>query len=103
MSLIGTWNLEVATPFFGTRPATLVLSETGGTVNGSINSQLGECRLQDLSITGDRFTSTVSLEVKGKTYNATVKGGAAGGRINGEIKVDMFLAPTVRYTGSRAR
>lgn len=102
MSLIGTWNLEVATPFFGTRPATLVFGGTGGTITGSINSQLGECPLQALSVKGDGFTSKVSLEVKGKTYHATVTGKAAGDQINGEIKVNMFLAPTVRYTGTRA-
>jgi hypothetical protein len=102
MSLIGTWNLEVATPFFGTHPATLVFRQEGGGVTGSINSQLGERPLENLSVTDDGFTSKVSLEVKGKLYDATMTGEAAGNQINGEIKVNMFFAPTVRYTGTRA-
>ncbi|HZI17451.1 MAG TPA: hypothetical protein VEY09_02560 [Pyrinomonadaceae bacterium] len=102
MSLIGTWNIEVATPFFGTHPATLVFREQGGLVSGSINSQLGERPLESLAVAGDSFTSTVSLEVKGKMYDAKMTGQAAGDRIDGEIKVNMFLAPTVRYTGTRA-
>jgi hypothetical protein len=102
MSLIGTWNLEVATGFFGTHPATLVFREDSGGVTGSINSQLGERPLEDLSVTPDGFTSKVSLEVKGKLYDAEMTGAVSGDAIDGEIKVNFFMAPTVRYTGTRA-
>lgn len=102
MNLIGTWSLEVATGFFGTHPATLVFHENGGGVSGSIRSQLGERPLEDLSVTPEGFTSKVSLEVKGKMYDAAMTGEVSGDTIEGEIKVNFFMAPTVRYTGTRA-
>jgi hypothetical protein len=101
MSLIGTWAIEVATGFFGTHPATLVFREQAGFVTGSILSQLGERPLEDLSTTPDGFTSQVSLEVKGKLYDAVMTGQTEGDHIEGEIKVNLFFAPTVRYTGTR--
>jgi len=101
MSLIGTWAIEVSTGFFGTHPANLIFREEGGAVTGSITSQLGERPLEGLSVTPDGFASNVSLEVKGKLYEARMTGQAAGDRIEGEIKVNLFFAPTVRYAGTR--
>jgi hypothetical protein len=102
MRLIGTWNVEVATGFFGTHPATLVFREAGAGLSGSINSRLGERPLEDLSVTPEGFASKVSLEVKGKVYDARMTGLVSGDEISGEIKVNMPLAPTVRYNGTRA-
>jgi hypothetical protein len=102
MSLIGTWQIEVATGIFGTHPATLIFREQGGFVTGSINSQLGERPLEDLAVAPDGFTSKVSLEVKGKLYDARMTGRADGDRIEGEIKVNLFVAPTVNFAGTRA-
>lgn len=101
MSLIGTWNLEVATGFFGTHPATLIFHDEGGSVEGSIDSKVGQRPLEELSVVGDSFTAKLSLEVNGKFYDGQMTGRGEGDRIEGQIKVNMIFAPTVRYTGTR--
>ncbi|HJQ32860.1 MAG TPA: hypothetical protein VJ866_11800 [Pyrinomonadaceae bacterium] len=101
MNLVGTWNLEVATPF-GKHPATLYFESTGGALSGHINSRLGDAPLEGLTVTHDGFDAKVSMEVQGKSYQANIAGQVDDDAINGTIKVDMAIAPTMRYTGTRA-
>ena len=101
MNLVGTWNLEVATPF-GKQPATLRFEGTGGALSGSIDSKLGNVPLEGLTVTHDGFDATVQMEVQGKSYQANIAGQVDDDAINGTIKVNMAIAPTMRYTGTRA-
>lgn len=101
MNLVGTWNLEVATPF-GKQPATLYFESTGGALSGHINSRLGDAPLEALTVTHDGFDATVVMEVQGKSYQASIAGQVADDEINGTIKVKMPLAPAIRYSGARA-
>ncbi len=101
MNLVGTWNLEVATPF-GTHPATLYFESTGGALSGHINSRLGDAPLEGLTVTHDGFDATVQMEVQGKSYQANITGQVDDDDINGTIKVKMAIAPTIRYNGTRA-
>ena len=101
MNLVGTWNLEVATPF-GRHPATLYFESTGGALSGHINSRLGDAPLEALTVTHDGFDATVVMEVQGKSYQASINGQVEDDSINGTIKVRMPIAPPIRYTGTRA-
>lgn len=101
MNLVGTWNLEVATPF-GKHPATLTFEAAGGALSGRIDSRLGVAPLEGLTTEGDGFEATVALEFQGKPYAATIKGQVAEDSINGSIKVKLPIAPPIRYTGTRA-
>jgi hypothetical protein len=102
MNLVGTWNLEVATPF-GKHPATLVFEGTGGALNGHINSRLGDAPLGELSVGDDNsFNATVSLDFQGKPYDANISGRVDGDEIGGIIKVKIAIAPPIKYTGTRA-
>ena len=101
MNLVGTWNLEVATPF-GKHPATLYFESTGGALSGHINSRLGDAPLEALTVTHDGFDATVSVEVQGKPYQASIAGQVEDDSINGTIKVKLPIAPPIRYTGTRA-
>jgi hypothetical protein len=101
MNMVGSWNLQVATPF-GTHPATLVFEGTGGALNGRINSRLGDAPLENLSVTHDSFEATVALEVQGRPYQANINGRIENDLINGTIKVKLPIAPPIKYTGTRA-
>ncbi len=101
MNLVGTWNLEVATPF-GKHPATLSFESTGGALSGHINSRLGDAPLEGLSVTHDGFDATVEMEFQGKPFRANIAGQVEDDSINGTIKVKLAIAPTIRYTGTRA-
>ncbi|HWS88221.1 MAG TPA: hypothetical protein VN282_14720 [Pyrinomonadaceae bacterium] len=102
MNLVGTWNLEVATPF-GKHPATLVFQGTGGALSAHISSRLGDAPLESLTVTHDGFDARVTMEFQGKPYNASIKGQVEShNAINGTIKVSLPIAPPIRYTGTRA-
>ena len=102
MNLVGTWNLEVATPF-GKHPATLVFEGTGGALSAHISSRLGDAPLESLTVTHDGFDARVTMEFQGKPYNASIKGQVENNdQLNGTIKVAFPLAPTINYTGTRA-
>jgi hypothetical protein len=101
MNLVGSWNLQVATPF-GTHPATLVFEGTGGALNGHIISRLGDAALDNLTVTHDSFEATVSLDFQGRGYEANINGRVEEDQLNGIIKVKLPIAPPIKYTGSRA-
>ncbi len=102
MNLVGTWNLEVATPF-GKHPATLVFEGTGGALTAHIVSRLGDAPLDNLTVTHDGFDARVTMEFQGKPYSASIKGQVQNNdNLNGTIKVNLPIAPPVRYTGTRA-
>ena len=101
MNLVGTWDIEVATPF-GKQPATLKFEGTGGALSGSLDSRLGNSQLEGLTVTHDGFDATVSVDFQGKSYGAAIKGQVADDSINGTIKVKLAIAPTINYTGTRA-
>jgi hypothetical protein len=97
----GTWNLEVATPF-GKHTATLFIERAGGAFSGNIESRLGSLSLTDISETPDGFAARAAYPFQGKTYSADIAGRVEGDQINGTIKVAHPIAPTVRFTGTRA-
>jgi hypothetical protein len=101
MNLIGTWNLQVATPF-GTHPATLVFKGTGGALSAEIDSRLGKAALEGLTVTHNGFDATVSMDFQGKPYAASITGQVEDDSINGTIKVKLPIAPPIKYTGTRA-
>ena len=101
MNLVGTWNLEVATPF-GKHPATLVFEGTGGALSAHIVSRLGDAPLESLTVTHDGFDANVNVDFQGKSYGATIKGQVEDDSINGTIKVKLAIAPTINYSGTRA-
>ena len=96
----GRWEIEVSTPF-GSHPATLTIERSGDAFAGRIDSRLGAAPLGDVTPTPDGFEATVSLELQGRTYDARVTASLDGERIEGRIKVNIPLAPTARFTGSR--
>jgi hypothetical protein len=102
MNLVGTWNLEVATPF-GKHPATLIFEGTGGALSAHISSRLGDAPLEGLTVTHDGFDARVQMEFQGKSYDAGITGQVENNdSLNGTIKVKLAIAPTIRYTGTRA-
>jgi len=95
--LFGTWELQVKTPF-GQHPATLDLRPDN---TGSISSKLGDVSLQDLQTAADSFTAGVAYPYQGRTFNAKITGHVEGHSLNGQINVDMPIAPALKFTGEK--
>jgi hypothetical protein len=102
MNLVGTWNIEVATPF-GKQPATLVFEGTGGALTAHITSKLGDAPLESLTVTHDGFDARVTMDFQGKPYAAAIKGQVENNdALSGTIKVNLPIAPTIKFSGTRA-
>ncbi|HEX8473158.1 MAG TPA: hypothetical protein VF666_03940 [Pyrinomonadaceae bacterium] len=100
--MVGTWNLEVMTPF-GKHPATLTFERNGdGSMRGRIASQMGNVPLSNITSDEQSFDADVSLDFQGRTFDARIAGQVANKQLDGTIKVNMPGAPMIRYTGTRA-
>lgn len=102
-ALLGTWDLDVKTPF-GQHPATLTLARgAGGEVSGSIKSQLGDGELSQTRVEGENVSAVVTLSLQGRTFDAQVSASVEGARMTGSIKVSNLPipAPALKFTGTK--
>lgn len=100
--MVGTWQLEIMTPF-GKQAATLTFARSGdGVLNGHISSPMGSVPLTGITSDERSFNAQASLNFQGRTFDAQIAGQAEGNQLDGTIKVNIPIAPTIRYTGTRA-
>jgi autotransporter translocation and assembly factor TamB len=70
----GNWKASLETPN-GSMEFTYVLKADGNTVTGTIQSQIGDMKIDEGKIDGDKISFSVTVENMGKiSYNGTVKG-----------------------------
>ena len=99
--LLGVWGLEVKTPF-GQQPATLTLRRAeDGAASGDIDSKLGRVELLSVELAADRFDATATHQFQGKGYDARVSAEVSGGQMSGTIKVNLPIAPPLKFTGTK--
>jgi zinc protease len=100
-ALLGVWNLDVQTPF-GQHPAALTLRrDADGTATGDVTSKLGRVGLSDITLAADSFEATARHNFQGKDYTAGVSGRLEGAQLIGTIKVNLPIAPPLKFTGTR--
>ena len=101
-ALLGVWNLEVDTRFFGKRPATLTLQrDAAGTAAADITSQLGRIELSGVTLAADGFEAGAAHNFQGTEYTANLSARLEGAQMTGTIKVNHPLAPAIKFTGTR--
>jgi hypothetical protein len=101
-ALLGVWNLDVDTLFFGKRPATLTLRrESDGAASADITSQIGRVELGDVTLAADGFEATAQHNFQGTNYTANISARLEGAQMAGTIKVNHPLAPRIKFTGTR--
>ena len=95
----GTWELSVDTPQ-GRQPATLVLSQSGTSVSGTISNPLvGSSDVNSGAVAGSRLTFTVSLNIQGQLVEATVEATVDGNAMEGTMTLSGQGA--LSFTGTR--
>ncbi|HLL77643.1 MAG TPA: pitrilysin family protein [Pyrinomonadaceae bacterium] len=100
-SLLGVWNLDVQTPF-GQHPATLTLQrDADGTATGDVTSRLGRVELSGVSLSAEGFEASAAHNFQGREYTARVSGRLEGEQLAGTIKVNLPIAPPLKFTGTR--
>ncbi|HUP05314.1 MAG TPA: hypothetical protein VMU19_15055 [Bryobacteraceae bacterium] len=69
----GNWKASIDTPN-GAMEFTYVLKADGNTVTGTMQSQMGEMKIEEGKLDGDKISFAVNIEQMGKlTYSGTVK------------------------------
>jgi hypothetical protein len=96
-SLNGTWNitLSLSDQVF---PGTLVLRHQGGSVSGSLQTQVGTSEFSSGAVSGDAFSITATASIQGQSIPITIEGAVKGDSISGTLKSSYG---TATFTGSR--
>jgi hypothetical protein len=89
MSVAGTWKLVMSTPI-GERKATLTLSESGGSLTGTLmNDEGARTDIRDGQASGDSLSfqadvkspMPLTLEFKGKVAGDSISGNVSAGGV----------------------
>ena len=99
--IIGTWALQLSTPF-GIQPITFTVTRTGDRLSGVMRHERGAADVSDIKQHGDEFSGLASITLKGTRITADVQGRIAGTQMDGTVNVHLPIAPPVKFTGKKA-
>ena len=88
MSVEGTWNVKLQTPM-GERPATLKLSDSGGTLSGTVSSEQGDAELSG-TLVDDAVQLKAKLTGPMGEIELDFSGTLKGDEISGSVKLGQF-------------
>ena len=97
MQVGGNYTITIDVPG-QTLTGTLALTQQGGIVSGSMQTQLGTTNIKDGKVTADGFTFSGTVEFGGSTIEIIVKGTVTGNQLNGTVDSPQG---TVGITGTR--
>ena len=79
-------------------PGTFVLRQEGGTVSGSLQTQIGTADFSNGSVTGNAFHVVVTASIQGQPVELTIDGTVQGDQISGTVQSSFGPAT---FSGSR--
>ena len=88
----GTYAINIEIPGQAT-PATLVLTQQGETLTGSIQGQFGSAPLKNGKITSEGFSFSATVEFGGQTIDLDASGKVTGNQISGTITTPQGAIP----------
>ncbi len=93
----GNYSINISVPG---QPlsGTLALTQQGGIVTGSLQTQLGTSPVKDGKVTADGFSFAATVEFGGSTIEIFVKGSVTGNQVSGTIDSPQGTVP---FTGTR--
>jgi hypothetical protein len=98
--LVGTWLLQISTPF-GTQPITFTVERAGGVLSGTMTHERGAADVSDIRLRGQEFSALAAVTLKGTRVTADIDGRIEGARMSGTVKVHLPIAPPVKFTGDK--
>jgi zinc protease len=101
--LIGTWEMEIATPLGQNIPATLAVWQGENGLSGKVDSEMGEAELISAHVDGNSFRATVSFDMGSgpgsKALKAEILGEIDGDQMDGTISLQD--SPPMPFTGRK--
>jgi predicted Zn-dependent peptidase len=102
--LPGVWALEIQSPNGQTIPATLTITQDGGNLRGSVQTQMGDGSLSDVTTSGNNFDARLSFGAPGQAIDGKVTGSTESNeRMRGTITLEVPNLPPLPFTGTRSR
>ncbi|HLA95082.1 MAG TPA: pitrilysin family protein [Pyrinomonadaceae bacterium] len=100
VNIAGTWNLSL--DFQGQAvPVTLTLEQDGASINGKLETMLGNGEIADGKVEGSKFSGTAVTEMQGQSLELAISGKADGDSISGSLSAPIIPEP-LTFTGSRS-
>lgn len=94
----GTWDLTVTSPQ-GENRASMTVTQSGATLEGTMATETGTVQVTDGRITGDRVGFTIAVPISGQTTTIVFRGTVDGNRMTGTA--DLGAMGTATFTGER--
>ena len=84
--MVGNWELSSQGPRGGDQNMTLVVEMTDGELTGTLTLQrMGEHKLKDVSVDGAEFSFSVTLSMRGNSFEQEFSGTVDGDEMSGAI------------------
>lgn len=96
--IVGTWALQLSTPF-GMQAVTFIVERAGDALHGTMRHERGTAEVSDIKVHGQEFSGHAAVDLKGTRMTAEIDGRIEGAEINGTVKVNLPIAPPVKFTG----
>ncbi len=94
----GTWDITV-TSQQGENRASMTVTQTGPTLEGTMATEMGTVQVTDGRVTGERVSFSIAVPISGQTTTILFRGTVAGNRMTGTA--DLGAMGTATFTGER--
>ena len=94
----GTWDITVTSPQ-GENRASMTVTQSGATLEGTMATEMGTVQVTDGRITGQRVTFSITLPISGQTTTIVFRGTVDGNRMTGTA--DLGAMGNATFTGER--
>ena len=94
----GTWDITVTSPQ-GENRASMTVTQTGGTLDGSMVTEMGTVQITDGRVTGQRVGFTIAVPISGQTTTIVFRGTVDGNRMTGNA--DLGALGSATFTAER--
>jgi zinc protease len=102
--LPGIWSLEIQAPGGQTIPATLTITQEDGNLRGTVQTQMGDGALSNVTRNGSSFDAKLTFGAQGQTLDGKVTGNTeSGDRMKGTITLEVPNMPPLPFTGTRSK
>lgn len=91
-NISGTYSVTLQIPG-QPLPATMVLTQQGSTLTGTLQSQLGTAPIRNGGVTADGFSYNATVEFQGSSIEIFVKGSVTGNQISGTVDSPQGAIP----------
>ncbi len=102
--LPGVWSLEIQSPSGQTIPATLTIMQEGSNLKGTVQTQMGDGSLSEVTLNGSNFDAKLTFGAPGQSVNGKVTGSTASNdSMKGTITLEVPNMPPLPFIGTRSK